>query len=109
VGDDLGPRLDRLLPEEQPHAADGDEVTVAQSPLADAITVHDGAVGGVAVAEEELAAAGLDHRVSARHHRRIAADGDDLIAGEGDLAPVRRRGIDDEPGHRRPNPRGTSA
>jgi hypothetical protein len=108
---DLGCRVHRfrgLFAEEQPHAADGDQVAVPQATLADPVAVHHGTVGRVAVAQEELGATPLDHRVATRDHgigkdqvvRRVAADRDDLLPRQRDLSPVRSGGVDDELRHR---------
>jgi hypothetical protein len=106
----LGTGLDGLLAELESHAADGHEIAVAQSPLADPVAVDHRAVGRVAVPQEVLASPALDDGVSSGDHRvgkhevvrGIPTDGQDLVAGEGELTPIRGAGIDDdEPGHPR--------
>ena len=99
--------LDRLLAVEQPHAADRHQVAVAERALGDAVAVHHRAVRRAAVAQEELAPAVLDDGVAPRDHRvgqhevvgRIAPDRQDRRARERDLAPVRRRRVDDQLRH----------
>jgi len=108
MGHDLRPRLRRLLAEEQPHATDGHEVAVPEASLADPVAVHHRPVGRAAIAQEELGAPLLDHRVAARDHgvgkdqivRRVAADGEDFLPRKRNLSSVRRGGVDDELRHR---------
>jgi hypothetical protein len=70
VVDHLARRVLRhqVVAEQQPRGADGDQVAVAQPALAHAVAVDERSVGRVAVAQEVLAAAVLDHGVAARHH-----------------------------------------
>ena len=84
-GTTFAARLLHLLAEEQARGADGHEVPVAQVPLADAVPVDQRSVGGVAVAQEVLAAAVLDHGVAPRHH----GVGQDHVVGG--IAPDRDR------------------
>ena len=106
-----------LLAEEEPRAADGHDVAVAQALLAHPVAVDHRAVRGVAVAEVVLAAPELDDRVPARDHGvgqnevvgRVAADGQERPT-ERDLPPVGGRRVHEQLGQGHlANPRGTSA
>ena len=90
VLDDFCTRLHvGLVPEEKTGGADGDEVAVSQAPLADPVAVDQGAVGGIAVAEEVLAAPELDDGMATGDHGvgkhdvvpRVAADREQRFRG----------------------------